>query len=112
MQKFLPIILVFFGESLMITAEMMGPFFHKKFLFVQFLTIETILLLSGGFFLVFGYIKGLQFYGNIWKISVCSVTTLLIIEPAFALLFYRQLPDIKTFIGFVLGSLGLIIATI
>jgi hypothetical protein len=112
MENILPIILVFFGESLMIVVEMMAPFFHEKYSTIQFFTLETSLILFGGYFLVFGYIKGLQTYGNIWKISVCSVTTLLIVEPGFALLFYHQLPDFKTTLGFIFGVIGLIITMI
>ena len=46
--------------------------------------------------------------GNIWLISVASITSILIVEPLVAYLVFHEMPTRGTVIGLILGVLGFI----
>lgn len=111
--KILVIILIFAGEALAIYTEMMAaknsslasqPTFQ---IFLKMFIMMTV----AGVFLIAGYTLGINAFKNIWIISVTSITSILLIEPLLAWLFFHQAPSPGAIIGFSLGAIGLFIAT-
>ncbi len=113
MQTYLKILVplfIFFGESLSIYAELVGE--KSNYLATQpfwQIFIKVFLLITfAGAFLVAGYMLGLQAFKSVWVVSVISITSILIVEPTIAWLFFKQIPTIGSVIGFVLGAIGLL----
>ena len=105
MTKFIPILLVFIGEALAIYAETFGI---KQAIFsLGFWKIFAVMCISG-LLLVLGYILGFKAFGNLWVITVVSLTTLLIVEPLILVIFLHQTPAVGSFVGLILGVIGLL----
>ena len=111
--KFLVILFLFIGESFYLYSEMFiaknavsdSP---KAFAFVSAL----LMVVAGGILFLGSVYFGMHLFKNIWIIAVMSVTAIVIMEPILAWLFFKQLPTVKTAIGFILGAVGLFIALI
>ncbi|MNR48219.1 hypothetical protein D3C85_1674320 [compost metagenome] len=71
--------------------------------------LKPIALISlAGISLIFAYWLGYQATGNIWIVTVASLTLLLILEPIVIYAMMRELPERGALIGFILGATGLI----
>jgi hypothetical protein len=103
----LAILLVFVGELLAVYAETFGV--KSKIFSSGFWRIVLIMSL-GGLFLILGYILGYKSYGNLWTVTVISITTLLIAEPLVIIFAFHQTPTLGAIIGFILGVIGLIVS--
>lgn len=107
--KILVIALLFIGEALSIYAEMVGAksagIASQSFMQI-FLKMFLLITLAGGF-LIMGYMLGFNAFKNIWIVSVLSITSILIVEPILAWVYFQQIPTKGAIIGFVLGTLGL-----
>ncbi len=107
MLKVASIIAIFLGEAIAIYAEVFSSkVMDKEFLWGLF-TKSLLLMLVGCVLLLFGYIIGVRSFHNIWVVSVISITSILVAEPAFNYLIFQQLPTPGAFIGLILGIVGL-----
>jgi len=112
--KILILLLIFAGEGFAIYAEMLGA---KSFSISNqpvlriFLKMLLIFMVGGGF-LTAGYIFGYKIFKNIWIVSAVSITSILIIEPILAILFFKQWPTTGAAIGLILGAIGFIFALV
>jgi len=109
--KFLVILFLFLGESFYLYSEMFvaknsanGSFKTSSFI------ITASLVVLGGIFFLSSVYFGINLFKNIWIIAVMSVAAIVVMEPLLAYLFFKQLPTLKTAVGFILGIAGLIIA--
>lgn len=113
-QKLISIGLLFFGEALVIYAEILSAkMFYtqsRPFWFV-ISRVGTAAFISA-FMLLCGYMFGLQAFKNIWIISVISITSILLAEPILAYFITHQLPTKGAVAGLILGFIGLILALI
>ena len=66
------------------------------------------LICIAGISLVLAYWLGYQGTGNIWVVTVASLTLLLILEPIVIYAILKELPGRGAIIGFSLGAAGLI----
>jgi hypothetical protein len=66
------------------------------------------LICIAGISLVLAYWLGYQGTGNIWVVTVASLTLLLILEPIIIYAMLKELPSRGAIIGFSLGAAGLI----
>jgi hypothetical protein len=66
------------------------------------------LICIAGISLVLAYWLGYQGTGNIWVVTVASLTLLLILEPIVIYAMLKELPGRGAIIGFSLGAAGLI----
>lgn len=103
------LILMVFGEILTIYSEVYAsklpahPFDNPS-MFIK----PMILISIAGISLVFAYWLGYQATGNIWVVTVASLTLLLILEPIVIYAMLKELPERGALIGFILGASGLI----
>ena len=108
MEKLLPIIIIFAGETLAILSEILGAktFGLNNSAFLKtFLRVFPIMLL-GSVLLVAGYMLGLKNFKNIWVVSAVSITSILIAEPIINYTITHQLPTRGALIGLIFGALG------
>lgn len=111
MTKFLVITLLLVGETLSIYAEMLGAknsAAASEPLLQIFLKMFLVITVAGGF-LIAGYILGFKTFKNIWIVSIASITSILIVEPITAYLFFHQMPTKGAIAGFIFGALGFIL---
>ena len=111
--KFFIIVLVFVGEAGYIYGQMLGAkedSISSHSFFTIFLKAFLIIAIAGGIVLL-GYMLGFGVFKNIWIVSVISVTSILIMEPTMAWVFFKQIPTKGAVIGFILGGIGLLTAT-
>lgn len=106
--KVIVVALIFLGEALAIYAEMLGAKTYSLDgkLFLQIFLKMFLIIMIGGSLLVAGYMFGFKTFKNIWAVSVISITSILIIEPILAILFFKQWPTTGAMIGLILGALG------
>ncbi|MEK7159794.1 MAG: hypothetical protein AAB766_04835 [Patescibacteria group bacterium] len=107
--KIIVLILLFVGEALTISAEIMGAkngHLAEQPIWQIFFKMLALFTLAGGF-LIAGYILGFKAFKNIWIVSAASITSILIIEPILAWTIFHQLPTTGAVVGFVLGAIGL-----
>lgn len=105
----LALALMVFGEILTIysevyAAKLPGKFLDNPGMFVR----PMVLICIAGLSLVFAYWLGYQSTGNIWVVTVASLTLLLILEPIVIYAMLKELPQRGALIGFTLGAAGLI----
>lgn len=108
--KILVVLIIFFGESLTILAEMIAArtFSIASHSFLDmFIKMFLIFAFAGGA-LIFGYMFGFISFKNIWIVSVISITSILISEPILAYVFFQQLPTSGALIGLIFGVLGFV----
>lgn len=113
-QKLLSIGLLFFGEGLIIYAEILSAkMFYtqaRPFWFVMS-RVGAVALIST-FMLLCGYMFGLQAFKNIWIVTVISITSILLAEPILTYTVTHQLPTKGAVVGLILGFIGLIITLV
>lgn len=105
-------LLVVIGEASVIYCEMISAKLFEtsgKPFWAVFLKIFLVMTL-GAWILMSGYMLGLRAFKNIWIVSVISLSSVLLLDPAMSLLVVKQLPTRGALIGFVLGALGLLAA--
>lgn len=109
MLKTLSILLIILGELLAIYAEVQAA--RKGFTFASFFPAVFVITLAGGM-LVIGYVLGVAAFGDIWVVSVISITSIIVAEPIVNYMVFRDLPSIGTAVGFGLGALGLVVSLV
>jgi len=113
-QKLFSIGLLFFGETLIIYAEILSAkMFYtqsRPFWFVMS-RVGTMAFIST-FILLMGYMFGLSAFKNIWIVTVISVTSILLAEPILTYTVTHQLPTKGAVAGLILGFIGLILTLV
>lgn len=105
----LALALMVFGEILTIYSEVYAAKLPGKFLDSPGMFVKPMVWICiAGISLVFAYWLGYQATGNIWVVTVASLTLLLILEPIVIYAMLKELPQRGAIIGFVLGAIGLI----
>ena len=103
------LILMIFGEILTIYSEVYASKLPGRPLDTPLMFLKPIILISiAGISLIFAYWLGYQATGNIWVVTVASLTLLLILEPIVIYAMLKELPERGALIGFILGATGLI----
>lgn len=103
------LILMIFGEILTIYSEVYASRLPGKALENPAMFLKPIIWICiAGVCLIFAYWLGYQGTGNIWVVTVASLTLLLILEPFVIYAMLKELPGRGALIGFILGALGLI----
>ena len=97
------------GEVLTIYSEVYATKLPGRLLETPAMFLKPIILICiAGISLVFAYWLGYQATGNIWVVTVASLTLLLILEPVVIYAMLKELPERGALIGFILGATGLI----
>lgn len=105
----LSLALMIFGEVLTIYSEVYASKLPGHPIDTPLAFLKPMLLISiAGICLVFAYWLGYQGTGNIWVVTVASLTLLLILEPIVIYAMLKELPGRGAIIGFLLGAAGLI----
>ena len=107
--KSLALFLLFFGEFFGIYMEMTAahlPAWNSVTTISLWKT--SIGMTIAGLALLSGYYIGYKVFQSIWIVTVVSVTSILIIEPILAYLFFHELPNRGSLVGLIFGSLGLL----
>lgn len=105
------LILMIFGEILTIYSEVYASKLPDRPMETPLIFLKPMILISiAGISLVFAYWLGYQGTGNIWVVTVASLTLLLILEPIVIYAMLKELPERGALIGFFLGAAGLIAA--
>ena len=103
------LILMIFGEVLTTYSEVYASKLPGRPLETPLMFLKPIILISiAGVSLVFAYWLGYRATGNIWVVTVASLTLLLILEPIVIYAMLKELPERGALIGFILGATGLI----
>lgn len=105
-------LLIFLGEALGMLSEIMGAkaeIRDRGRIRMHFYRMSMIMTLAG-FFSLLGYALGITVLRNIWIVSVVSIASELLLEPALDWTILRQLPTRGAAIGFALGTAGILIA--
>lgn len=101
--------LMTFGEILTIYSEVYASKLEGQPMENPLMFLKPILLISiAGTSLIFAYWLGYKATGNIWVVTVASLTLLLILEPIVIYVMLKELPERGALIGFLLGASGLI----
>lgn len=101
--------LMIFGEILTIYSEVYASKLPGHPIDTPMMFLKPIVLISiAGVSLIFAYWLGYQGTGNIWVVTVVSLTLLLILEPIVIYVMLKELPGRGATIGFLLGAVGLI----
>lgn len=66
------------------------------------------LMCFAGFCLLGAYWLGYRAVGDIWIVTVVSVTSLLLLEPVVVWALFNEVPGRGALIGFCLGALGML----
>jgi len=105
----LALLLMVFGEILTIYSEVYAAKLPAKVSENPGMFVKPMgWICVAGISLVLAYWLGYQATGNIWVVTVASLTLLLILEPIVIYAMLRELPQRGAVIGFVLGAIGLI----
>lgn len=101
--------LVFLAEAMIIAGEM----FAAKAQGTPFLSVTThwklfTLAICGAILLLIAYHAGYREGKNIWIVSAASVSSIVLMEPLLAYMFFRELPERGPLVGIILGSVGLV----
>ena len=108
MEKIVPIILIFFGESLAIYSEVIAAKNISAFS-TTFWKMSGVMALAG-MLLIAGYMFGLKYLNNIWVVGVISIASIVVMEPIITYLLFHELPSKGALIGLILGIAGLLSA--
>jgi hypothetical protein len=99
----LPILSLFFGETLSICGELLAAKGR--------LLEGTLIGLPGWLLLVYAYWAGYR-AGGIWQLTAFSLGSILVVEPLLVTFLFREIPSRNSLIGCLFGAVGLIIASI
>ena len=113
-QKLISIGLLFFGEALIIYAEILSAkmFYTQSRPFWFVLSRVGLVALISTFMLLCGYMFGLQAFKNIWVVTVISITSILLAEPILTYTVTQELPAKGATLGLILGLIGLILTLV
>ena len=113
-KKLLSVGLLFFGESLVIYAEILSAkmFYTQSRPFWFVISRLGSVALISTFMLLCGYMFGLQAFKNIWIITVISITSILLSEPILTYFITHQMPTKGALAGLAFGFIGLVLALI
>ena len=113
-QKLLSIGLLFFGEALIIYAEILSArmFFTESRPFWFVISRVGAAAFISTFMLLCGYMFGLAAFKNIWIVTVISITSILFAEPVITYFVSHQLPTKGAVAGLILGFIGLILTLV
>ncbi|MFL1480653.1 hypothetical protein [Pseudomonas grimontii] len=70
--------------------------------------LPVVLMCFAGLCLLGAYWLGYVAVGDIWIVTVVSVTSLLLLEPVVVWSLFQEAPGRGALIGFVLGALGML----
>src|SRR5579859_5170058 len=108
MKKVIPILLLFFGESLAIYSEIIAARNINNF-FSTFWKMCGLMFLAV-IFLIASYMLGMKYLQNIWVIGAISIASIVIVEPLLTYLVFHELPSRGALIGLILGVLAILSA--
>lgn len=113
-QKILSISLLFFGEALIIYAEILSAkmFYTQNQPFWFVISRVGAIAFISTFMLLCGYMFGLAAFKNIWIVTVISITSILLAEPILTYTVTHQMPTKGAVAGLILGLIGLIITLV
>ena len=74
----------------------------------QAFVMPVLLMCFAGFCLLGAYWLGYVVVGDIWIVTVVSVTSLLLLEPVVVWALFHEAPGRGALIGFCLGALGML----
>lgn len=106
MQKIIPIVLLFLGESLAIYSEIIAA--KNLGTFASTFWKMSGLMALAGLLLIAGYMLGLKYWQNIWIVGVVSISSIIIMEPIITYSLFHTLPSKGPLIGLVFGIMGLL----
>jgi ABC-type cobalamin transport system permease subunit len=110
MQKIIPIVLIFLGESLAIYSEVIAAKYFQNFS-STFWKMSGVMAVAG-VFLIAGYMLGVKYLQNIWIVGAVSITSIIIVEPIITYAVFHEIPSRGALIGLILGFIGMISALI
>lgn len=70
--------------------------------------VPVLLMCFAGLCLLGAYWLGYKAVGDIWVVTVVSVTSLLLLEPLVVWCLFQEVPGRGALIGFFLGALGMV----
>ena len=108
MQKLIPIILLFLGESLAIYSEIIAA--KNIHTFPATFWKMSGVMACAGLLLIAGYMFGIKYLNNIWIVGVISIASIIIMEPLITYLLFHELPSSGALMGLIFGILGLLSA--
>lgn len=103
MKLLLGILLMVLGEGFSIYAEASAVKRHLEPNHVRWCILVITL---GGLMLVPGYIVLYRVFGDIWKVSIVSILSILVLEPIIVWTLFGEIPSKGSVLGFILGVLG------
>ena len=103
--------LLIVGEILTIYAELAAAKLPDSgALALTGLIRPSLLIAVAGVCLIVAYWMGYHVVGNIWVVTIASLTSILVLEPIVVFAMFHELPSRGAIIGFILGALGFIAA--
>jgi drug/metabolite transporter (DMT)-like permease len=108
MNQTLTALALFFGESLIIGAEMWASRFFNPAKPWDVILPAIVMSIVAVCLLVYGYIFGYQAFKNIWIVTAISIVGILVVEPLVAWLLFREMPTTGAFIALIFGVIGII----
>jgi len=103
--------LLIVGEILTIYAELAAAKLPDNgALALTGLIRPSLLIAVAGVCLIVAYWMGYHVVGNIWVVTIASLTSILVLEPIVVFAMFHELPSRGAIIGFILGALGFIAA--
>jgi|ERR1035441_3767901 drug/metabolite transporter (DMT)-like permease len=108
MNQILTGLAIFFGEVLMIGAEMWAAkLFNPARPWTVIIPVIAVSIV-GVCLLVYGYTFGYRAFKNIWIVTAISIVGILVVEPLVAWLLFREIPTTGAFIALILGVIAII----
>jgi hypothetical protein len=108
---FLAVVLLIVGEIVTIYAELAAAKLPADASAALAGSLMPFVLIAfAGICLVLAYWMGYRVVGNIWVVTIASLTSILILEPIVVFVMFKELPSRGAVVGFILGALGFIAA--
>ena len=109
----LAVVLLIVGEVVTIYAELCAAKLPNNGSASLVGLIRPFLLIAfAGVCLILAYWMGYHVVGNIWVVTIASLTSILILEPIVVFAMFKEMPSRGAIIGFILGTLGFIAAVV
>lgn len=105
------IILLVVGEVVTIYAELAAAKLSDTgSIPIAGLIKPSVLIAFAGVCLIVAYWMGYHVVGNIWVVTIASLTSILVLEPIVVFAMFNEIPSRGAIIGFIFGALGFIAA--